>query len=82
VARVSYEIPLPMPEELHKKPIRDAAELHRFLEERGFKPTAVVVDNADAKIRVYFEGELSEEEEKKLFEAVSEFYRKWLGVEK
>jgi len=78
---MSYEIPLPMPEMLQKKPILNAAELHRYLEKQGFKPLAVVVDNANAKIRVFFETELKEEEKRKLVEAVNEFYKKWIGVE-
>jgi sulfur carrier protein ThiS len=79
---VSYEIPIPMPDELQKKPIRNATELHKFLEELGFKPTAVVVDNANAKVVVHFERELSEEQKKLLYEAVLEFYREWIGIEK
>jgi len=79
---VSYEIPLPMPEELQKKPIVNASEVHRHLENRGFKPLAVVVDNANARIRVFFENELDEKEKRKLVEAVTEFYKKWIGVEK
>jgi len=79
---VSYEIPLPMPDELQKKPIRNAAKLHRYLEEHGFKPLSVVVDNANARVKVYFEGELDESQRKALYEAVLEFYRKWIGVEK
>jgi hypothetical protein len=79
---VSYEIPLPMPDELQKKPIVNATELHRFLEEQGFKPTSVVVDNASAKVRVFFDRELSEDEKKDLYESVLEFYRRHLGVVK
>jgi hypothetical protein len=79
---MSYEIPLPMPDMLQKKPIVNAMEVHRYLEGEGFKPIAVVVDNANARIRVYFEGELKEEEKRKLVEAVMEFYRKWIGVQK
>jgi uncharacterized protein YbcI len=79
---MSYEIPLPMPDELAKKPIRNATELHKHLEKVGFKPLSVTVDNANAKVVVYFEGELSEDEKKLLYEAVTEFYRKWIGVTK
>jgi len=79
---VSYEILLPMPEELAKKPIRNATELHRYLEEHGFKPLSVTVDNANARVKVFFERELSEDEKKELFEAVLEFYRRHIGVVK
>jgi hypothetical protein len=79
---VSYEIPLPMPEQLTKKPILNASEVHRYLEGVGFKPVAVVVDNANARVRVFLEGELDEKEKRRLMEAVLEFYRKWIGVEK
>jgi len=79
---MSYEIPLPMPDELAKKPIRNATELHSHLEKCGFRPVAVAVDNANAKVRVYFEGELSEDEKKLLYEAVIEFYRRHIGVVK
>ena len=79
---MSYEIPLPMPDQLIKKPILNAAEVHRYLEKEGFKPIAVVVDNANARIRVYFENELDEKGKRKLVEVVEEFYRKWIGVEK
>jgi len=79
---MSYEIPLPMPDMLQKKPIVNASEVHRYLENQGFKPLAVVVDNANAKISVFFEKELKEEEKRKLVEAVMEFYRKWIGIEK
>jgi hypothetical protein len=82
VVWVSYEIPLPMPDELQKKPIKSASDVHKYLESRGFKPYAVVVDNANAKMVVYFEQELSDRDKKALYEAVMEFYRKWVGVEK
>jgi hypothetical protein len=82
VVWVSYEIPLPMPDQLQRKPITNATELRRFLEERGFKPAAVVVDNASAIVRVFFDRELSEDEKKELFEAVLEFYRRHLGLVK
>jgi hypothetical protein len=79
---VSYEIPLPMPEELAKKPIKNALDVHKHLESKGFKPLAVVVDNANAKIIVYFEQELSDKDKKVMYEAVLDFYRKWVGAEK
>jgi hypothetical protein len=79
---MSYEVPLPSPDELQRKPIRNAVELHRHLESKGFKPLAVVVDNASARVRVYFEDELSEGDKKRLFESVLEFYRKHIGAEK
>jgi hypothetical protein len=79
---VSYEVPLPMPDRLRGKPILNASELHRHLEELGFKPLIVVVDNNMAKVTVYFSEELGDEEELKLQEAVLEWYRKWIGVEK
>jgi hypothetical protein len=79
---VSYEIPLPMPEMLQRKPILNATQLHRHLEGQGFKPLAVVVDNASARVRVFIEGELDEREKRRLVEAVLEFYREWVGIEK
>jgi glutamate dehydrogenase/leucine dehydrogenase len=79
---VSYEIPLPMPDELQKKPIRSSIELHKYLEEHGFKPLSVTVDNAGAKVVVHFDRELSEDEKKELSEAVIEFYRKHIGLVK
>jgi hypothetical protein len=79
---MSYEVPLPSPDELQRKPILHATELHRHLESRGFKPLAVVVDNANARVRVYFERELGDSEKKLLFEIVLEFYRKHAGLEK
>jgi hypothetical protein len=77
---MSYEIPLPMPNELARKPIRNAYEVHKHLIENGFKPIAVVVDNTNAKINVYFDYELNDEEKKKLFEAVLDYYKKHIGV--
>jgi len=79
---VSYEIPLPMSEQLLKKPIINAPELHRYLEKNGFKPVAVIVDNANARVVVYFSSELGDKDKKKLVDTVTEFYRKWVGVEK
>jgi len=79
---MSYEIPLPTPDVLQKKPILNAAELHRYIEKAGLSPMAVVVDNANARVRVYFDRELAERERKKLVEAVMDFYRKWVGAEK
>jgi hypothetical protein len=76
---VSYEIPLPMPDQLQRKPITSSADLLRYLEERGFKPTAVVVDNANAKVLVFFERELDEDSKDDLFEAVMEYYKKHLS---
>jgi len=79
---MSYEIPLPMTDELQRKPMLNAAELHRHIEKAGLSPMAVVVDNANARVRVYFDRELAERERKKLVETVMEFYRKWVGAEK
>jgi hypothetical protein len=79
---MGYEIPLPMPDQLQRKPILHAAELHKHLEEEGFRPLAVVVDNANARVRLFFENELDEKEKKKLVEVVMEFYRKHIGVQK
>lgn len=76
---MSYEIPLPMPDQLQRKPITSSADLLRYLEERGFKPTAVVVDNANAKVLVFFERELDEDSKDDLFEAVMEYYKKHLS---
>jgi uncharacterized protein YbgA (DUF1722 family) len=78
---VSYEIPLPMPDRLREKPILNATELHRHLEEQGFKPMVVVVDNNMARVFVYFSEELDEDEKLKLQEVVLDWYRKWIGVE-
>jgi hypothetical protein len=76
---VSYEIPLPTPDQLQRKPITSSADLLKYLEERGFKPTAVVVDNANAKVLVFFESELDEDSKEDLFEAVMEYYKKHLS---
>jgi len=78
---VSYEVPLPMPDRLKEKPILNASELHRHLEDQGFKPMVVVVDNNMARVTIHFREELSDEEELKLQEAVLDWYRKWIGVE-
>jgi len=78
---VSYEVPLPMPDRLRGKPILNASELHRYLEEQGFKPMVVVVDNNMARVIIHFTEELSNEERLRLQEAVLEWYRKWIGVE-
>jgi len=77
---VSYEIPLPMPEKLKEKPILNAQELHRFLEERGFKPIAVTVDNAAGKVVARFPSDLGEEERKRLMEVILDFYKRHLGL--
>jgi hypothetical protein len=74
---MSYEIPLPTPDELQRKPILNASELHRHIEKAGLSPMAVVVDNANARVR-----ELTERERKRLVDAVMDFYRRWVGVEK
>jgi hypothetical protein len=79
---MSYEVPLPMPDRLKEKPILNATELHRYLEEQGFNPIVVVVDNNMARVTVYFREELGEDERLKLQEAIMEWYRKWIGVEK
>jgi uncharacterized protein YbgA (DUF1722 family) len=78
---MSYEVPLPMPDKLRQKPILNATELHNYLEEQGFKPVVVVVDNNMARVFIYFGEELDEDEKRKLQEAVLEWYRKWIGVE-
>jgi hypothetical protein len=79
---VSYEVPLPMPDKLREKPILNATELHRYLEEQGFNPMVVVVDNERARVTVYFREELGEDKKLKLQEAIMEWYRKWIGVER
>jgi hypothetical protein len=71
-----------MPDKLREKPILNASELHRYLEEQGFNPMVVVVDNERARVLVYYREELDEAEKLKLQEAVMEWYRKWIGVEK
>jgi len=78
---VSYEVPLPMPDRLREKPILNATELHRYLEEQGFELVVVVVDNSMARVTVYFTEELSNEERLRLQEAIMDWYRKWIGVE-
>jgi hypothetical protein len=78
---VSYEVPLPMSDRLRGKPILNATELHRHLEEQGFNPIVVVVDNDRARVLVYFGEELGEAERLRLQEAIMEWYRKWIGVE-
>ena len=77
-----YEIPLPMADELAKKPILNAYEVHRAIEKAGIRVLSVVVDNANARIRVYTEDVLNDSRKKLLFEVVEEFYRKWIGIEK
>jgi hypothetical protein len=70
-----------MSDRLREKPILNASELHRYLEEQGFDPMVVVVDNERARVFVYFSEELGEDERLKLQEAIMEWYRKWIGVE-
>ena len=77
-----YEVPLPMAEELRKRPILNASDLHAQLEKQGFRPLAVVVDNDNAKVRAFFLEELDEKAKKKLMEAVLDYEKKHLGVEK
>ena len=77
---MSYEVPLPMPERLREKPILSAQELHRFLEERGFKPVAVTVDNAAGRVLAHFPSDLGEEGRKRLMEAVLDFHKRHLGL--
>ena len=78
---MSYEVPLPMSDRLREKPILSATVLHNHLEEQGFNPVVVVVDNDRARVLVYFSEELGVEEKLKLQEAILEWYRKWIGVE-
>ena len=78
---MSYEIPLPMIEKLQEKPIINATELHKYLEENKFRPIVVVVDNYNGKIIVHFEKELDVDNKKKLIETVLDYYRKHIGVE-
>ena len=77
-----YEVPLPMAEELRKRPILNASDLHAQLEKQGFRPLAIVVDNDNAKVRAFFLEELDEKAKKKLMEAVLDYEKKHLGVEK
>jgi hypothetical protein len=69
-----------MPERLREKPILSAQELHRFLEERGFKPVAVTVDNAAGRVVAHFASDLGEVERKRLMEAVLDFHKRHLGL--
>jgi hypothetical protein len=71
-----------MPDRLREKPVLNASELHGYLVEQGFNPIVVVVDNERARVTVYFSEELGEEEKLRLQEAIMEWYRKWIGVEK
>jgi hypothetical protein len=79
---MSYEIPLPNPEKLQEKPILNATELHKYLEENKFNPIVVVIDNTNAKVIVYFEKELDDAKKKKLFETVLDYYKKHIGIVK
>ena len=79
---MSYEIPLPMTEKLQEKPIINATELHKYLEENDFRPIVVVVDNYNGKIIVHFEKELDVDNKKKLIETVLDYYRKYMGFKK
>ena len=71
-----------MPDRLREKPIVNATVLHNYLVEQGFNPVVVVVDNDRSRVLVYFSEELGDEEKLKLQEAILEWYRKWIGVEK
>jgi uncharacterized protein YbgA (DUF1722 family) len=70
-----------MPDRLREKPILNATKLHNYLEEQGFKPIVVMVDNNMARVLIYFSEELDNEEKLRLQEAVLDWYRKWIGVE-
>jgi hypothetical protein len=76
-----YEIPLPMPDKLLAKPILNAKDVHEYLERNGFRPLIVSVDNSKARITIYFDKELNDEEKKDLTDAVLDFYRKWIDGE-
>jgi hypothetical protein len=77
-----YEVPLPIAEELRRRPIINASDLHAHLEKAGFRPLAVVVDNGNAKVRAFFSEELDDKAKKRLTEAILDYHRKHLGVEK
>jgi len=79
---MSYEIPLPMPEKLLEKPILNALDLHQYLESNEFKPLNVIIDNANAKIKVYFEKEISNDKKRKLMDVVMDYYKKHIKIER
>jgi hypothetical protein len=43
---------------------------------------AVVIDNANARVRAFFSEELDDRAKKRLTEAVLDYHRKHLGVER
>ena len=78
---MSYEIPLPRPEKLQVKPILNTIGLHKYITEKlGVEPLSVSVDNSSGRIRVYFERELGEDEKKKLYVIVNDYYKRHIGL--
>jgi len=78
---MSYEIPIPTVEKLREKPILNAYELHKYITEKlGVEPLSVSVDNINAKVRVYFERELNENDRKKLYVVVNDYCKVHLEV--
>jgi hypothetical protein len=69
---MSYEIIHPKP--VGRKPM-DAVKILRFLEERGFKPYAVSVDNDRGVVKAFFREELEDKEEKRLYEELNDYLR-------
>jgi hypothetical protein len=72
---MAYEIIHPNPIVLEKKPL-DANDVMGYLEDLGWKPYAVSVDNVKGSVKVFFSKELDSEERKKLEEHVLEYFKR------
>jgi hypothetical protein len=72
---MAYEILHPNPAALEKKPL-DANDVIGYLEDLGWKPYAVSVDNVRGSVKVFFTKELASDEKKKLEEHVLEYFKR------
>ena len=73
---MSYEYLYPKVERLREKPFK-ADEIMRTVEEAGFKPIQLKVDNVLGQVVAYFEGELGKKKKKALDELFSNLFKKW-----
>jgi hypothetical protein len=71
-----YEYLHPKADKLKDKPMR-AEDIMNLLNEEGFSPLTVRVDNHTGQVFIYFEKGLSDKEKEKLDEVLNGFLGRW-----
>lgn len=72
----AYEYIFPHTTKLKSKPL-DAVYIMKLLNDKGFTPVSVRVDNDSGQVFIYFEKALDSKSKTRLDEVVNEVFKEW-----